>query len=103
MHVFSSDAAIRANSCSNGTIRGLFAGARFKFARVRAANLEIFSSFRVSEPHATSPIRRSTHRYYYAILTLRDDAVSESLIVHKISRQPSRVSMLGLTSRLTRD
>ena len=103
LHVFSSEAAIRASSCSYGTIRGRFAGARFRFARVRAASLEIFSSLRVRDPHATSPISLSTHLYCWAILTLRDDAVSESLIVQRISRQPSLVSILGLTSKLTRD
>ncbi len=102
LQVFSSDAAIRANSCSNGAIKALFLGAMFKFARVRAANFEIFSSFDVKLPVAIRPMSLSMHRCWLAIFSLSSELVSRSLIVHRISRQPSRVSKLELTNRFTR-
>ena len=102
LHVFSSDEAIKASSCSKGAIKALFEGARFRFARVKAASFEIFSSLVVNDPVAIRPIKRSMHLYCEAMRTFRADAVSLSEIVHKISRQPSRVSTLGLTSKLTK-
>ena len=102
MQVFSSDEAINASSCSKGTINALFDGAKLRLARVRAASFEIFSSLAVSEPVATSPISRSMHRYYDAILTFNAEVVSLSEIVQRISRQPSRVSTLELIRRLTK-
>ena len=102
LQVFSSEEAIKASSCSNGTIKALFDGAKLRLASVSAASFEIFSSLAVSEPVATSPISRSMHLCYDAILTFKAEVVSLSEIVQRISRQPSRVSTLELISRLTR-
>ena len=63
LHVFSSDEAIKASSCSKGAIKARLEGARFRFARVKAANFEIFSSLVVRDPVAIKPIKRSMHLY----------------------------------------
>ena len=102
LHVFSSDEAIKASSCSKGAIKALFEGARLRFARVKAASFEIFSSLVVNDPVAIRPIKRSMHLYCDAMRTFKAETVSLSEIVHKISRQPSRVSTLGLTSKFTK-
>ena len=102
LHVFSSEEAIKASSCSNGAIKARLEGARLRFAKVKAASFDIFSSLVVRDPVAISPIRRSMHLYCDAMRTFRAEAVSLSEIVQRISRQPSRVSMFGLTSRFTR-
>ena len=73
LQVFSSEAAMSANSCSKGAIRALFLGARFRLARVRAASLEIFSSHVVRDPVAMRPINLSTQRYYEAIFSLSSE------------------------------
>ena len=99
LHVRSSVAAIRANSCSYGAIKWRLLGARFRLANVRAANFEIFSSTAVYAPVTIRPISLSMHRCFFAILTLR--FVCRSEIVNKSSRTPSRVSKFRLTSRLT--
>ena len=102
LEVFSSLAAMRTSSCSNGAIKALFDGAKFKLANVSAANFEIFSSLCVSEPEEMRPMSRSMHRCYAAILTLSDVVVSLSEMVQRISKQPSLVSTLGLIRRFTR-
>ena len=102
LHVFSSEAATKASSCSNGAIRARFFGARLRFAKVSAASFDIFSSFVVKEPVAIRPISLSIHRCYEAIFSFSSELVSLSEIVQSISRQPSRVSKFELTRRLTR-
>ena len=102
LHVFSSEAATKASSCSNGAIRARFFGARLRFAKVSAASFDIFSSFVVKEPVAIRPISLSIHRCYEAIFSFSSEFVSLSEIVQSISRQPSRVSKFELTRRLTR-
>jgi hypothetical protein len=73
-----------------------------RLARVKAASFEIFSSLAVNEPEEIKLIKRSMQRYYEAILTLSEVVVSLSEIVQRISKQPSLVSIFGLTSKLTK-
>ena len=93
---------MRASSCSKGAIRALFFGARLRLASVSAASFDIFSSLVVKEPVAMRPTKRSMQRCCDAIFSLSSEFVSRSLIVQRISRQPSLVSKFELTSRLTR-
>ena len=76
LHVFSSEAAIKASSCSKGAIKALFFGAKLRLARVRAANFEIFSSLVVKEPVAIRPMSLSTQRYCEAIFSLSSELAS---------------------------
>jgi len=85
-------------------MRPLLAGAKLRFARVKAANLEIFSSLGVygkpCDPEATIPMSLSIHLLEFAIFTLRVVFLSE--MVHRISKQPSLVSRFLLSNRFTR-
>ena len=102
LQVLSSVAAIKASSYSNGAIRARFFGARFRLASVKAASFDIFSSLVVKLPVATSPMRRSMQRDWLAIFSLSSVFYSWSLIVQRISRQPSLVSRFELTSKFTK-
>lgn len=99
LQVRSSVAAISANSCSYGAIKCRLLGAKFRLAKVSAANFDIFSSTAVCAPVAIRPISLSIHRCFLAILTLR--LVYRSEMVNNSSSTPSRVSVLRQTSKLT--
>lgn len=77
-------------------------GAKLRLARVRAASFDIFSSLAVKEPDEIKLIKRSMQRCYEAILTFSEVVVSLSEMVQRISKQPSLVSIFGLTSKFTK-